>query len=44
MFYFPVERQTDMNCDNVTIISLQREVAILKLALTRRPEFCVEGV
>ena len=44
MFYFPVECQTDMNCDSVTIISLQREVTILKLTLTRRPEFCVESV
>ena len=32
------------DCDSVTIISLQKEVAILKSALTRRPEFCVDSI
>ena len=44
MFYFPVECQIDINCDSITIISFQRKVTILKLALTRRPEFSVESV
>ena len=37
-----VECQTD--CDSVTIISLQKEVAILKSELTRRPKFCVDSI
>ena len=39
---FTVECQTDLNCDSVTIISLQKEVAILKSVLIR-PEFCVDS-
>ena len=38
---FTVECQT--GCDSVTIINLQKEVAILKSALTR-PEFCVDSI
>ena len=37
-----VECQTD--CDSVTIISLQKEVAILKSELMRRPKFCVDSI
>ena len=40
---FTVECQTDLNCDSVTIISHQKEVAILKSVLTR-PEFCVDSI
>ena len=39
-----VECQTDLNCDSSTTVSLQKEVAILKSALTRRPEFCVDSI
>ena len=39
-----VECQTDLNYDSSTIVSLQKEVAILKSVLTRRPEFCVDSI